>query len=121
MRSRIQAPVGEKFALAVAVAAGERDDLFRTRATFGFEILERQPKFLVEPHQPAEPQRVLQRKRGALAGMGACCMCGIADQQRAPARPRRQGRDIERVGDYDVLGGVDDPEYRIVPAGVEIP
>jgi hypothetical protein len=50
MRSRIQAPVGEKFALAVAVAAGERHDLFRAWAPLMLKVLERQGQFLPRLH-----------------------------------------------------------------------
>jgi len=47
-------------------------------------------------------------------------MCGIADQKRPSAPPGRQSRDIERVGDHDVLGRVDKARDRIMPAGVEM-
>ena len=83
MRSRIQAPVGAELALAVAVAAGHRDDLLRARAALGLEILEGQAEFLTVLHQPAEPHRVLQRERSALAGMRAGGVRGVADQKRA--------------------------------------
>ena len=80
-----------EFALAVAVAAGDGDDLLGTRTAFGLESLEgfaRVPASVL--HQPAEPHGVLQCQRGALAGMRAGGMRGVADQQRASARPGRQ-------------------------------
>src|SRR6202012_5491821 len=42
------------------------------------------------------------------------------DQERASTRPHRQGGDVERVGDNDVVGGAKNARDRLVPAGMEV-
>ncbi len=78
------------------------------------------PSSLSVLHQPAQPHGVLQRERGALAGVRTGGVRGVPDQERPLARPGRQGRDVERRRDHDVFGGFQQSRDRIVPAGVEV-
>ena len=120
IRSRIQAPVALNSRLLLPLRRASATIFSARGRRSASKFWKVSAELLPVLHQPAEPHRILQRERGALAGMRAGGVRGVADQQRALARPGRQGRDVERVGDHDVLGGVDDARDRIVPAGMEI-
>ena len=104
-----------------ALTPAEKERLAGAGRSFrpALEVLEGHSEFAVLPEMMDEPVGILECNRSALAGMRAGRMRGVPDQERPAPRPRRQGGDIERCCDDDLLHGVDDLRDRIVPTGVE--
>jgi len=112
MRSRIQAPSARTRACCLPLRGPARRS-FPPAGGVRPRSSGRSAELLTLLHQPGEPQRVIQRQRRALAGVGTG---GVRGRRRSAARgPRHQVGNVatSRVDrDDDVLRGIQDLQDR---------